>query len=350
MWATFRSGGRQRRFALALAVLAGLAGPAVAAPSRIVLDEYMKWQGFPAPRLTGRTLSYSAGGHTLAFDLNSRRMVYNERVFYLNHSLIQYRNRWAMARCDLDNGLDALLHPSRVLVRQALGLVVLDPGHGGEDSGATGVGGVVEKYMTLDIARRVARKLRASGVSVQLTRDDDQALTLDERSNRARRWQGSLFVSIHLNSTSDRAVSGAESYSLTAPGAPSTAAPETHATEGATYTGNRYDAASLLLARFVQEGLLYCGQMSDRGVKKARFAVLKSAPCPAALAECGFLSNRQEERKILQKAYRDALAEGLARGILTYIVIGREAQQRAVVASAGSGLGAALDTAPPPAP
>jgi N-acetylmuramoyl-L-alanine amidase len=194
-------------------------------------------------------------------------------------------------------------------------VVVIDPGHGGTDTGAMGQK-LSEKTVVLDIARRVRERLRRLNIDVRLTRDTDTALTLSERTAAAQQQGATLFLSIHMNSARNASASGLETYVVTAPGFVSTAGE--NGASGAE-PGNRFDADSIVLAYETHRAVLEQTGAADRGVKHARFDVLSQAPCPAALIECGFLSNAYEENMISMKAYRGVLAEGIADGIMAYI-------------------------------
>ncbi len=137
---------------------------------------------------------------------------------------------------------------------------------------------------------------------------------MTDRTDFARRKRADLFVSLHFNSAFGL-VSGIETYGLTPFGAASTAG---GIVTRESYSGNRQDEANLWLAHCVQKSLLRSTGAADRGVRRAKFQVLREAPCPAILVEAGFVSNASEERKILTTEYRDLLAKAIADGILAY--------------------------------
>jgi N-acetylmuramoyl-L-alanine amidase len=260
------------------------------------------------------------------FEVGSRKMVFNGITFYLNSSVIKYGDEWLIAMADVNNALGALLRPGGVLARGGTGVVVLDPGHGGEDPGAQEGPRLEEKRLTLDLARRVRAKLRECQVDARLSRERDTTMSLDERCWRADRMDAALFVSIHLNASRDRRISGIETYIIPSPGYAPTADREgaVFKMEKTVYPANRFDASNALLAYYLHKGLLASSHGEDRGIRRARFHVIKSVSCPAALVECGFLSNRREADRLAQESYRDSLAEGIARGILTYLSRARE--------------------------
>ncbi len=201
--------------------------------------------------------------------------------------------------------------------RYKVGIIVIDPGHGGKDNGAQGRV-YTEKDLNLQIARRLKDVLRAKGYIVLLTRDKDVFIELEDRSGKAAAMKADLFVSIHCNSAGRgvSAINGIETYCLTPEGAPSTA--DAKAKNVNRERGNIYNKNNYLLAYDVQRSILRNTGTTDRGVKHARFAVLKEAPCPAILVETGFMSNLYEERNLGTGAYQDRLAFGIAEGIIAY--------------------------------
>lgn len=201
--------------------------------------------------------------------------------------------------------------------RTAPFIVILDPGHGGEDPGAVVADLPPEKTLVLDVARRVRRRLTAAGIEVRMTRAVDKTLTLAERPEFARRRHGSVLVSIHANKAPSIAARGIETFVMPAAGFPATAATVPVAES---FPGNRHDAASLQLAYFLHRELIDQTQTIDRGVKRARFEVLRLAPCPAALVEIGFLSNASERAQLASPDYRDRLADGIAHGIRIFML------------------------------
>ncbi|MCX8092269.1 MAG: N-acetylmuramoyl-L-alanine amidase [Verrucomicrobiae bacterium] len=201
----------------------------------------------------------------------------------------------------------------------ARGLIVLDPGHGGRNTGTRSVAdGRWEKEFTLDWAQRLAPLLAARGWRVLLTRTNDADLSLAERVAFAQRHRADLFVSLHFNAAgkgrSDEA--GLETYCLTPTGMPS------NLTRGfadelvAVFPNNAWDESNLRWAVRLHRALLTVNGGRDRGVRRARFpGVLRGQHCPAVLLEGGYLSNPEEAQKIGDPAYRQQLAEALARAL-----------------------------------
>lgn len=250
---------------------------------------------------------------SLVLNKNSRKIYISGMLAYMDSSFLQAQGRWTLHRSDARTLLNPILG-GPVSVKPPGGVVVLDPGHGGQDDGAKH-GSTLEKELVLDIARRTSAVLKKHNISHRLTRESDEALDLSERTDFARKAGAGLFVSIHCNSSSNPNAKGSETYVLPAAGFPSTSG---NGSELIACAGNRFDPLNTLLGCHVQRQLLISAHCSDRGLKKARFQVLREAPCPAALVECGFISNASERRNLESADYRQRLAKGLANGIMNY--------------------------------
>ena len=223
----------------------------------------------------------------------------------------------------------------RAVLPLALRSVVLDPGHGGENEGTKAPGGLVEKEVTLDIARRLADLLAAGGYEVVLTRRDDSSLSLRQRADLANQRRGDIFVSIHVNWLENRELRGLETFYLGATSDPyleALAARENQQSGYSladlkdilqqVYAGVRQEE-SRRLAEQVQRSLFEAlyqvnDGVRDRGVKSAPFGVLTRTEMPAILAEVSCVSNEVEARLLMTPIYRQYLAEALFRGIESY--------------------------------
>jgi N-acetylmuramoyl-L-alanine amidase len=178
-------------------------------------------------------------------------------------------------------------------------LVTIDPGHGGKDPGAIGLEGLREVDVILPISLQVAKILEEKGVATQLTRDSDYFVGLDERVVMSRKAGASIFVSIHANSIDNRPdVNGFEIY---------------HYHRGLELANVVHRNVIDLLADG-QEGSLL-----DRGVRSARFLVLRKSEIPAILVEVGYLTSPTESLKLADEKYRERMAEAIAQGILAYL-------------------------------
>lgn len=216
-------------------------------------------------------------------------------------------------------------------------VVVLDPGHGGQDPGAIGVSGVQEKAITLALAQEVRRHLEATGrYRVHLTRDGDEFLPLRERVQKARRWKADLFLSLHADSIGSTQTRGASVYTLsdTASDAESAAlaARENRADiiVGVDLSHESRDVANILIDLAQRETLNRSAELAHLLVRElsqevrmlpvrphrfAGFAVLKAPDVPAALLELGYLSNAEDERLLRQTSHRRRVALGVQRAV-----------------------------------
>jgi N-acetylmuramoyl-L-alanine amidase len=214
--------------------------------------------------------------------------------------------------------------------------IVLDPGHGGKDPGAIGVGGVTEKEIVLNIAKRLAVKLRREmGVEVVLTRTDDRFVALEDRTALANAEDADLFISLHMNASPNADARGVETYYLD--NTTDEAAIRLAARENGTSRRNISDLQfilsdmmqsmkqedSIALAHRLQGSLVggmnrVMGDVKDLGVKKALFYVLVGARMPSVLVEMFFITNRIEGRAMSQQKYQDAMVEALFDGIQKY--------------------------------
>ncbi len=213
--------------------------------------------------------------------------------------------------------------------------VVIDPGHGGDDIGATSPTGVTEKEVVLAVARRLARVLESRGHAVRLTRDGDSSRALTDRTALANRLDATVFISLHANASTVASVAGAETYYMSLDGASDAAAAATADLENR--AGSSSDGRSPLdlilwdlaqadvlnesskLALRVQGRLNARLGLRDRGVKQAPFVVLTGATMPAILVEVGFLSNPSEAERLTQPDSQQQIAEALAAGIEDFL-------------------------------
>ena len=197
--------------------------------------------------------------------------------------------------------------------------IVIDPGHGGEDSGARSVLGYrYEKEFTLDWARRLGLLLAGKGWRVLLTRTNDLDMSLPNRIAFAEAHKAGVFLSLHFNSSAPNdQQAGLETYCLTPAGMPSTVTRGYGDDLGLAFPNNAFDTQNLQLALRVHRALLQVNGRHDRGVRRARFlGVLRGQHCPAVLVEGGYLSNPQEARRIADPAYRQKLAEAVAQALV----------------------------------
>jgi len=259
---------------------------------------------------------YKTSFGQLQLEADSREILVNGVNHWLSAPILATRDRLWIGELDILKTLAPVLHPEQLRKRGvSIRTVVLDPGHGGADRGTRGRSSF-EKVMTLDLANRVQRNLLAAGVRVVMTRTSDTTVPLEDRVALTKAKGADLFVSMHFNSGGT--AEGIETYCLPPAGASSTADPRADGGDRDAVPSNRFDEQNVWLAHCTQRAVLTATRAVDRGVRRARFYVLRYATCPSILIEGGFLSSPTEERRILQTDYREMLAKGIADGILTY--------------------------------
>ena len=279
-------------------------------------------------REQGTELTLTGEGVRMDFETGSREATWNGYRLFLGEPPVMRNRHLTLAAADWFSVVRPLLDPTAVHAPGRLRLVVIDPGHGGSDPGTENRAlKLKEKTYTLDVARRLTRVLKKQGYRVLLTRTSDkrlqptQAADLRARAEKANRAGADLFISLHFNSLPDNStVRGIETYTLTPAGQRSTAATKRSATDGVANPGNRHDHWNTILSSFLHRRLVTKLAATDRGLKHARFAVLRPLHCPGALVEGGFLSSRSEAQKIRSASYRQKMAEAIGDGIADYAV------------------------------
>ncbi len=268
----------------------------------------------------------------LVFDVDSAQAQINGVNVRLSFPVANVKGVPLVAQLDLDKTIRPLLFTARYIEPKRITTICLDPGHGGKDSGNRVGGGFFghnEKTYTLLLAFELRDQLKKLGFNVILTRTKDVYVELPDRPAQANRRGADLFVSLHFNAaqTGKDEVAGPETYCITPVGASSSNAQGEGSGFGAT-TANRSENKSLLLAYQMEKALVQnlnvndLGRVDvgvdDRGVRRARFAVLRDAAMPAVLIEGGYMTNPAESKKIYDSVYRKQMAAAIVKGILNY--------------------------------
>jgi N-acetylmuramoyl-L-alanine amidase len=195
-------------------------------------------------------------------------------------------------------------------------LVVIDPGHGGQDSGTTKTG-MVEKELTLDLAQRLQRQLHERGLATLLTRTDDSYVSLQNRTAIANDQQECVFVSIHFDEAGRAAATGVETFyaahRITLPERVASWLPFLQRT-----SSEPPNVESQSLAAFIQESLVAHTQAVNRGTRPQQFYVIANVRHPAVLVEGGFLTNKEDVAKLANHDYREQMATAISEGIVRY--------------------------------
>ncbi|MGE4565381.1 MAG: N-acetylmuramoyl-L-alanine amidase [Victivallaceae bacterium] len=234
-------------------------------------------------------------------------------LLYFNFPVLRDAGgNWYMHRLDFTKTMQPFFLPEETPFAP-IRRILLDPGHGGSDTGAKGAK-LLEKDVNLEIARRVAKRLREMDFSVFMTREDDRDLSLDERAAMTTGCNADLFISIHQNAALNREARGIETFAIAPSNAPVTNGKVSDRVKSSD-PGNRFERDSLVFAAQLQQNVLGETGAVDRGVKHARFRVLRFSDTPSVLIECGFISNAEDEAQMTSDAYLDKLAAGIARAV-----------------------------------
>jgi N-acetylmuramoyl-L-alanine amidase len=278
--------------------------------------------------------------HDVTFAVGSSVLLVDGRAGRLTHPIRWYRGA-VMAPQILEEYFTepaARTTAVQLLQRHPVRHIVLDPGHGGKDPGARGVTSTVEKVITLDLSKRIADVLRQAGYQVSLTRSNDTYIALEDRTKIAHQRGADFFISIHANANNSSSLQGMEVYYLNPKSM-------THELNRAAAQGKMvalpYAASSMQAGADVKAILWDMRNVEHRrqaielgntvgrkiankigakyrGVRAARFKVLRDANIPAALLEVGYLTHSTEGRRLAQSSYRQQLAQAIGEGLQEY--------------------------------
>jgi N-acetylmuramoyl-L-alanine amidase len=265
-----------------------------------------------------RTISLRSERRVIRAQVGTSEIQINGVRFFTCFPLVERAEGYLLSAMDVGKIIEPVLRPSRIGGENQVETVVLDPGHGGMDQGAANSWGT-EKDFALDVALATRGELQRAGFKVEMTRSDDQGVSLEDRVEFANRFPHAVFVSIHFNSSSGGA--GVESFRLVPEGVPTTVnESEQHQTanDAQPDDGNTQDNQNIALAAAVHASVLTRVQAFDRGVRHARFKVLRHIRIPAMLLEAGFLNNPSEGMRIATTQYRQQLAAAIAQGVQSY--------------------------------
>jgi N-acetylmuramoyl-L-alanine amidase len=269
-------------------------------------------QGYKTYRLYSQWTTIDVGK-------NGRVLYLNRLPIYLGFPTVESKGQLFITTADYQHVLQPILTPQVFKKRPGIRCVVIDAGHGGKDSGARNDAyGLLEKDLTLDVARRLKVLLERSGFEVVMTRDSDVYIPLAQRSKVANRAKADLFVSLHFNAAGSTSACGFESYALTPQYQASSKYSSPTSQDAKRYPGNEQDPWNTLITYHIERALVQGLGGPDRGMKRARWSVLKDLECPGVLTELGFVSHSETAKKIRSLAFRQKLAQSLYNGIVAY--------------------------------
>ena len=265
-----------------------------------------------------KNISLARARRSLLVTLGSREVEINGVKYVLSFPVIEHEGKYWVSRMDLGKTIEPAFRPELVPEVKTFTTVILDPGHGGHDKGAASPY-ELEKNFALDVSRRVRDELQKAGLRVMMTRNTDTFVELQDRAAMANAKQNSIFVSIHFNASPNQEANGLEIFCITPRGAPSTEYDELLVRDMIQEHGNESELQSFILASAIYHSLHGSSlTMFDRGLKRARFAVLRATKMPAVLIEGGFLSNPGDAKRVASKDWRNKYSAAIATGILEY--------------------------------
>ncbi|MDD3050709.1 MAG: N-acetylmuramoyl-L-alanine amidase [Candidatus Cloacimonetes bacterium] len=285
------------------------------------------------------------------FLMNSSYVSFNNQPYNIKHEIICIDGRYFIPVEFVTHILPSLLDEivsydsGKQLIKahspvdSSIRRVYLDPGHGGKDPGAIGYSGTYEKNIVMNITREVKKLLEQEGLEVILSRDTDEFVSLKDRTEKGNQAKSQIFVSIHCNASKSKTAQGAEVYFLST--ATTSEARIVEALENSVvekYEGGaqalkKYDDLDYILmdlaqsehleessdlAMKIQANIVATTKAYNRGVKQAGFYVLRGAYMPSVLVEVGFISNREEEKKLIKTDYQKKIAQAIFNGIVSF--------------------------------
>jgi N-acetylmuramoyl-L-alanine amidase len=289
----------------------------------VTLESFQKFYGLKGPATVDPEKSFdlTSPQGSMNLKVDSREMRWKGARYWLSHAVRQAEGVTLIPKVDLLKTFDPLLRPNVEIPKRPVLGVVVDPGHGGGDYGTRAARGLSEKAANLDVSKRLVRLLEAAGIPWVLTRTKDRYVDHGVRAALADDRPGYIFVSIHFNEDSSRETVGWETYCLSPQYAPSTSSGGTlRGDEREAWPGNEFDHHNFLLTQAIHRAAVTAktNAPSDRGLKRARFKVLRLARAPSVLVEGGFMSNPAESALLKTEAYRQQIAQWVFDGIMAY--------------------------------
>jgi N-acetylmuramoyl-L-alanine amidase len=285
--------------------------------SYVTFANVAQFYGFPEYRRVSGSVYLQNAHRSIQAARGADEFSINGVRFLANFPVLALGEDDLVSTVDLNKIIEPVLRPSRIPKREPIETVVLDPGHGGDDSGAPGASGP-EKEFTLDAALAARKALILAGYKVEMTRESDIPVSLENRVSFANKFPRAIFISIHFNWSPGGV--GLESYALAPEGVQSNASIEHHATFTGTarQAGNALDAQNVALTAAIHASILSKLVLFDRGVRHARFQVLRNVTIPAVLVEGGFLSDPSEGERISTEQFQTQLGCAISQGIQAY--------------------------------
>ena len=279
----------------------------------VYLQDIAAYYGYKYIKLGDDEYRLQYGRRYFDFSTKKKTVKANGIILYVNDTPRNKNGHVIISYDDLKLQFDSLLRVQKNGKNFAPKIIVIDPGHGGKDSGAIGKR-LQEKDINLTVSKYLKAYLQKCGYKVFMTREGDKFLELEERAAFAKKVKADLFISIHANKAKATSAAGIETFQLTPLGKASASGTK-RSQKG---SGGKYHRYNARLAYEIQRELISITKRKDRGVKYGNFSVLRNSPCPAVLVELGFLSNSLEEKRLTSVKEHKRMALSIARGVVFY--------------------------------
>ncbi len=313
------------RLALIAAALFALVLPASAAWNIVMqdnrryvpLDDVAAFYKMNKAVAAGERFRLVGAGTSIEGTDSGRSVLINGVKYALCFPISSKNGRTLISAMDVVKIIEPILRPQKIKNATAVRTVILDAGHGGHDSGARGPLGR-EKDAALDVVLRAKKLLEANGYIVRCTRLNDTFIPLEKRAEFANRNSNAIFVSVHFNKSNTGGGTGLETYCLAPRGVPSMDEESLRYSDYVAYPGHARDPENIALATTIHSALVRNLGLTDRGIKRARFVVIKNVTIPGILIEGGFMSGSPDAQLIASAEYRQKIAQCILDGVNRY--------------------------------
>lgn len=283
----------------------------------VPVADVARFYGLNTQTSTAKEFKISGTGRRIEGRTGNREVLINGVKYILCFPLKSYKGTSYLSAMDVTKIIEPVLRPGRIKSAAPLRTVVLDPGHGGHDSGAVGPLGR-EKAYALDVALRARALLIKAGYNVKMTRTTDVFIPLHERSAFANRFPDAVMVSIHFNKSKTVGGTGIETFALAPRGVPSMDEANLSYSDFKENPGNKRDGENIALAAAIHSAMVRQLPVPDRGIKRARFHVIRATGIPSVLLEGGFVNHPKDSRLIANPEYRQRMAMSILQGVEAY--------------------------------
>ena len=270
-----------------------------------------------APEIKGYSFTLRGQERTIVGRSGGREVLINNVKYVLCFPITSKSGALHISAMDVTKIIEPVMRPGKIKDATAVRTVILDAGHGGHDSGATGPLGK-EKDAALDVVLRAKKLLEESGYNVRLTRSSDIFVPLEKRPGLANKYPNAIFISVHFNKSKTIGGTGIETFALAPRGVPSMDEANLSYSDFKQYAGHERDAENIALATATHSSMLRHLRLFDRGIKRARFVVIRDLQIPGVLLEGGFMNHPVDGRQIAQSAFRQSFATAILEGVNRY--------------------------------